>query len=331
MTPSSSIAWPRFVELVRLHERFVLTTHMRPDCDALGSELGMADILLSLGKQVRIVNGDSVPPHLRFIDPGNRILQLGKDVSPADLAADHVLLILDTSAWGQLGPVADVLRHWHGVKMVLDHHASQDDLGAEMFKNVHAEATGRLVCEAGEQLGAPLGEQTAFPLLAAITTDTGWFRFSSTTGETLRVAARLLDAGARPEVLYRQLYEQDSLARLHLFGRVLARATAEADGRLIYITVLAQDFAETGAHSSDTEDLINFTLKVRGTEVAIIFIEVGAETFKVSFRSRSTVDVSKLAEGFGGGGHRQAAGATVHGTLADVQGRVLAAVRGSLK
>lgn len=330
MTSSSVINWSRFCELIRLHERFVLTTHMRPDCDALGSELGMADILISLGKQVKIVNGDSVPPHLRFIDPDQRIRQLHTDITPADLAHEQVLLVLDTSAWGQLGPMAEVMKQWPGIKMVLDHHASQDEMGAEMFKNVKAEATGRLVCEAGEQLGAPLPEKTAFPLLAAITTDTGWFRFSSTTGETLRVAARLLDAGARPEALYRQLYEQDSLARLHLFGRVLARTVSEVDGRLIHISVLADDFAATGALSSDTEDLINFTLKVRGTEVAIIFIEVSPETFKVSFRSRSHVDVSKLAERFGGGGHRQAAGATVRGSLADVQAQVLAAARETL-
>ena len=143
-----AIDWPRFVELVKAHQRFVLTSHVRPDCDALGSELGMAQVLEALGKEVRIVNAQETPANLRFIDPTSRISVLGKDVSAADLASYDCLMVLDTSAWAQLGGMGDVIRGSQAKKIVLDHHVSQDELGAEVFRNVTAEATGRLVVEA---------------------------------------------------------------------------------------------------------------------------------------------------------------------------------------
>jgi phosphoesterase RecJ-like protein len=171
----------------------------------------------------------------------------------------------------------------------------------------------------------------ATPLFAAIATDTGWFRFSSTSSNTYRVAAGLMDAGARPDRIYNALYEQDTLARLQLVGRILARATTELDGRLIHTAVLGEDFRETGALPSDTEDVINMTLEVAGTQVAVILVEQPQGGFKVSFRSRSTVDCSRLAETFGGGGHKAAAGAFVEGPLAEAQARVLDAARQAMR
>lgn len=329
--PKESINWPKFVEIIRGHQRFLLTSHIRPDCDALGSELGMAGVLQSLGKEVVIVNGQPTPPNFAFIDPQKRIKTLGQDINPNDLARFEVLMILDTSAWQQLGAMADVVRDTKAKKLVLDHHQSADDLGAEIFKNVDAEATGRLVIEAADQLGVELSPAIAIPLFAALSTDTGWFRFRSTTSETYRFAARLVAAGVCPQELWTELYEQDSLARLQLRGRILARAQTELDGRLIHTSVQQRDFEETGALASDTEDTINLTLVVRGVEVAVILVEQPGNKFKVSFRSRSSVSCSKLAEQFGGGGHHAAAGATVPGPLDEARSRVLDAVRNAMR
>ena len=321
------IDWPRFTQLVRSHQRFLLTSHIRPDCDALGSELGMAGVLESLGKIVRIVNGQSTPPNLRFIDPDNRIKAIGVDVTQEQLADVEILMVLDTSAWAQLGPMGDVLKSTPAKKIILDHHQSSDDLGAEAFKDTEAEATGRLVVDAAEQLGVRLTPEIARPLFAALATDTGWFRFSSTTGNTYRRAGELVDAGVRPEAIYHALYEQDTLARLKLIGRILARAETELGGRLIYTWVMREDFTAVGALPSDTEDIINMTLTVNSAEVAVIFVEQPTGGFKISFRSRSPVSCSKLAEGFGGGGHHAAAGAFVNEPLEAAKGKVLAAVR----
>lgn len=326
-----SVDWRRFVEVIRGHERFVLTSHVRPDCDALGSELGMAGILDALGKSVRIVNPQPTPPNLAFIDPQQRIRAIGVDVAPEELASVEVLMVLDTSAWAQLGPMGDVLRATQAKKIVLDHHVSQDDLGAEPFKNTKAEATGRLVVEAAEHLEVPLTAEIARPLFAAIATDTGWFRFASTTGDTYRYGAKLIDAGARPDEIYAALYEHDTLARLKLVGRILARTESELQGRLIHTAVLREDFAATGALASDTEDVINMTLTVGGTEVAVILVEQQTGGFKISFRSRSAVDCSQLAEQFDGGGHKAAAGAFIKEPFEIAQARVLDAVRAAMR
>jgi bifunctional oligoribonuclease and PAP phosphatase NrnA len=325
------IDWPRLTEIVRGHQKFLLTSHIRPDCDALGSELGMAGILESMGKDVLIVNGQPTPRNLLFLDPTKRLKAIGIDIQPAELADREVLMILDTSAWAQLGPMAEVVRGTKAKRVVLDHHVSNDDLGAEAFKEPTAEATGRLVLQAAEQWNVRLTAAIATPLFAAIATDTGWFRFGSTTGDTLRHAARLIEAGARPGDIYQSLYEQDTAARLHLIGRTLARAETDLEGRLIHTSILQADFQATGAVASDTEDIINMTLGVGGTEVAIMFVELAAGGVKVSFRSRTKVDCSRLAERFGGGGHKAAAGATVQEPLAAVQSQVLDAVRAAMK
>lgn len=323
--------WPAFVNLINAHQRFLLTSHVRPDCDALGSELGMAGVLDVLGKDVRIVNGQATPPNLAFIDPQQRIQTIGEDIQPDEIGEVDVLMVLDTSAWQQLGPMKAVIQSSAAEKIILDHHVSEDDLGATAFKNTTAEATGRLVVEAAEQLGVPLTEEIAAPLFAAIATDTGWFRFNSTTAYTYEVAAKLVAAGASPTGIYKSLYEQDTLGRVRLRGRILERFQTELDGRLAHTYVLGSDFAETGAHPSDTEDVINAGLAIAGAEVAVILVGQLKGGFKISFRSRSELDCSELAQQFGGGGHKAAAGAFIKEPFETAQAGVLDAVRAAMR
>jgi phosphoesterase RecJ-like protein len=327
-----SINWPRFTELVRSHDRFLLTSHIRPDCDALGSELGMAGVLEALGKNVIIVNAQTTPPNLAFIDPDKKLKTLGVDVQPFHLEGIEVLLVLDTSAWAQLGTMAEVVRETKAHKAILDHHVGEDDLEAELFKNSQAEATGRLVVEAAHHLGVKITPEMAMPLFAAIATDTGWFRFGSTSDLTMRYAGDLVEAGAKPAEIYASLYEQDSLARVQLRGRILARTQTELEGRLAHTAALRQDFEETGALPSDTEDVINMTLGIAGTEVAVILVEQQTGGFKLSFRSRTRqVDCNELAKHFGGGGHKAAAGAFTTAPWPEAQSMVLDAVRKAMR
>lgn len=325
------VNWPRFVEVLRSPQRWLLTSHIRPDADALGSELGMAGVLEAIGKQVMIVNGQQTPPNLAFLDPDRRIRTVGVDIATAELADVEAILVLDTSAWIQLGPMADVLRGSQAKKYILDHHVSQDDLGAEAFKDTTAEATGRLVLDTARQLGVRLTPAIATPLFAAVATDTGWFRFASAGAGTYRAGSELIEGGAVPADVYRALYEHDSLARLRLVGCTLARAQTELGGRLVYTSIRREDFAATGALPSDTEDIINMTLQIEGTQVAVICVELAGGGVKVSFRSRGAVDCSKVAECFSGGGHKAAAGATIHDTLEAAQSKVLDAVRKAMR
>jgi phosphoesterase RecJ-like protein len=326
-----TIDWREFVQIVNAHSWFLLTSHVRPDCDALGSELALAQILESLGKETVIVNGQATPPNLQFIDRQRRIRVLRQDILAGELESSEVLIVLDTSSWVQLGPMADVVRHTPALKMVLDHHVSGDDLGAVDFKDTEAEATGRLVVEAADQLGVQLTTGMAMPLFAALATDTGWFRFASARANTLKLAARLIDAGASPTELYRDLYEQDTLGRVRLRGLILSRFCTELNGRLVHTYVRAEDYEATGALPSDTEDIVNLALTIAGTEVAVIVAEQYNRGSKVSFRSRCGLDCSKLAETFGGGGHKAAAGAFLDEPLKAAQAKVLDAVRAAMQ
>lgn len=320
-----SINWEAFVKVIQQHQSFVLTSHIRPDCDALGSELGMAHILRSLGKDVQIVNAHRTPPALQFLDPAGRIDVLGESIDADDVRSD-CLMILDTSAWAQLGDMGEVVRKSSAQKVVLDHHQAEDDLGATFFKDVFSEATGHLVVQAADALSVPLHREMAVPLFAAIATDTGWFRFGSVTAETYRVIARLMEAGVVPSEVYADLYERDTLGRVRLRGRILSRTASLRGGKLVHTHVLKEDFAETGAEPSDTEDAVNLTLAIEGTKVAVIMVEQLRGGFKLSFRSRCGVDCSEVARNFGGGGHKAAAGAFLEGSLAEVQSKILPVV-----
>jgi phosphoesterase RecJ-like protein len=324
------IDWEPLRAIIDSNERFVLSSHVRPDADAIGSELAVAGLLENMGKSVRIVNPSDIPGSLHFLDPSRRILKLGEGVTEAEALEADVHVVLDTSAWVQLLDVGKVLKKTNATKVVIDHHVSSDNLGAIEFKDVQAEATGALVFRMAQALGYEITPAIAMSLFCAIATDTGWFRFSSTSGETMRTIGRLIDLGAKPNVIYGQLYEQYSLARIHLAGRVLGRVTLDADGKIGYMWVEQADFAATGAAPVDTEDLVNECLRIAGTECAFIAIEQQNKRIKVSLRSRTTLNVAAVAETFGGGGHKQAAGAILPGNLASAIKQVLTAVKAAL-
>lgn len=323
--------WTPLAEIIEQHQRFMLTTHVRPDCDALGSTLAMAEVLRRLGKSAEIVVGYETPPNLGWIDPDRQIKQLDKDISREDLAEIEVIIVLDTSAWAQMSHIETFLRESTAKKVVIDHHVSGDDLGAVMMKNDSAAATGELVAEIVDFFNLKWDPKLAVPLYAAVATDTGWYRFPSVTGHTYRLAAKFLEGGAVPSDIYAKLYENETLARLKLIGRVLARAVTELDGRLIYTWVEMVDFEQTGALPTDTEDVINMTLSVGGTEGAVILVEQSDGKCKVSLRSRGKMHSAEVAETFGGGGHKAAAGATVDGPLDVARERVLDAVRAVMR
>lgn len=322
--------WSELVEIIATHERFVLTSHIRPDADALGSELGLARILKRMGKQVRIANASPTPARLAFLDPAGEISVLGQTITDAEILATDVHLIVDTSAWSQLGDLGRAFRKSNAVKVIIDHHVSSDDMGAIVFKDVLAEATGTLIFELLQALEQPLSVEIAEPLFCAIATDTGWFRFPSTRQHTMHVIGALIQAGVRPCLIYEQLYEQSTIGRMKLAGRALERMTVEPGGLLAHTYVKFDDYGETGAEPPDTEDLVNECLRIRGVRCALIAIEQPNRQVKISFRSREGINVAVVAEGFQGGGHKQAAGAILPGPLTEAYQRGVTAMRQAL-
>ena len=167
-----AVDWTGFGEILQQNERFVLTSHVRPDADALGSELALAGMLESAGKQVLIANASASPANLRFLDPNDRVLQLGVSVTAEEVLANDVHIVLDTSAWTQLAKMGDVLKQTEAQRVVIDHHVSADDLDAIEFKDTTAEATGTLLYQLAKAQDLPIDKQTAEYLFCAIATDT---------------------------------------------------------------------------------------------------------------------------------------------------------------
>jgi phosphoesterase RecJ-like protein len=322
------IDWAPFADLVQRHRHILLTTHYRPDGDGLGSMLALGEALRNRGKEVQILIAGNFPERYKFLDPDGHVQSFappGERWRKAELA-----VVMDTGTWNQLNDVGPVLRELPAKRAVIDHHMTQDDLGATRFVDTSAEATGRLAFEAITALGVPLTATMAENMFVAVAMDTGWFRHSNTTPATFALVSELTRAGARPEFLYELLFERNTLARLKLKGLALGRLQCIGNNRVAYTEVRGDDYTATGANPQDSEDLVNYTRSVIGVEVGVLFMEQPRGGVKVSFRSRSTVDVAQLAEKFGGGGHKRAAGAVVEASLEEARTRVLDAVLAAL-
>jgi phosphoesterase RecJ-like protein len=319
--------WTPFVDLVKCHRSFLLTAHVRPDGDALGSMLALADALESMGKTVRMTVASSLPPRYDFLDPTRRVKQF---VPPGEEYRDaEAVCVLDTGTWNQLGDFGTFLKTMNVPRFVIDHHLTQDDLGATRLVDTTAEATGRLVYEATLALGQKPGADAAHAMFIALAMDTGWFRHPNSTPATFDLAARLVEAGARPADAYAMLNEHGTLARLRLIGLVMGRVQTACDGKVCFTEIHRGDYEATGAVPQDSEEMIDYTRSVAGVEVGLLFMEQPRGGVKVSFRARS-IDVSKVAAQFGGGGHRLASGASFDTSLDEAKRLVLAAVASAL-
>lgn len=310
----SQIDWSVLADFVKRYDRIVLTTHIRPDGDALGSEVALAQALLRLGKDVRCVNTSALPPRYDFLDPDRRLLHHYQEGGPSNylLKDAQALIILDLSSWSQLGRFGDWVRSFKGPRLVIDHHVSRDaDLAQTFLVDTSIEATGRLVFEAINHLKIKIDQPIATGILTAIAMDTGWFRHPNTSAETLRIIASLIDSGAPISEIFKKIFERNTLGRLKLVGRTLSSLETAFDGRVAWATVTREALEKAGALPSDTEDLVDYTVSILGVELGFLMMELPAGGIKLSLRSRGPIDCCELAGRFGGGGHRAAAGATL--------------------
>lgn len=321
--------WNEGKRLIDAAQKVLLTTHVRPDGDALGSELAFADLLSSLGKEVAILNSSPTPERYQFLDPtGSRIQFL--PASPLPAQQPDLFVVLDTGTWSQLAGLADYVRTLTCPKLVVDHHVTQDDLGAVRLVDAGAAATGMLVYGAYRHYGGKIHESAAQAMFVAIAMDTGWMRHSNASPSVFQAMADLVGSGARPHEIYRQLFEQNRLERLKLMRILYDRIELRSDGRIASSYIRWQDFVDTGAHPMETEDFINELMTLRRVEVAALFISQSDGGTKVSFRSRSSFDCSAMAASLGGGGHKAAAGVTLAEGGDATRSKVLALLEGRL-
>jgi len=303
-------------EAVLARERFLITSHARPDGDSIGSQLAMAYALDHLGKQVRIVNADPPPEHY-FALPGVDRIEIAPDVPP-DITADAVI-VMECSDLGRTG-----VRGMEGRYIInIDHHAGNRLYGAVNWFDESAAACGEMVFDVIGALGVPLTPEIATHIYLAILTDTGSFHHSNITPRTFDICRQTVEAGVNPATMARRVFDSNSFGKLKLIGALLDAMELVDDGRLAVLYLDDAMLDACGCTHNDTEGLINLPLTAREIQ-AVVFFRVSAEgTLRVSMRSKYDVDVRSVATMYGGGGHKNASGFTVTGPLARVRGEVI--------
>lgn len=295
-------------------QRFLVSSHQRPDGDAVGSAVGMALALRALGKQADVVM-DSVPPPFLQPFPGVDAIRVTSEVT--DVTDGSIIMecgsLARTGVQGlDRSPVINI-----------DHHLGNTHYGAINWVDESAAACGELVFSLVEALGVPLTPEIATHIYLAVLTDTGSFHFSHITPRTFEIAGRCVAAGADPHWIARTHYNSYSLARARIFGHVLHHMRLDDSGRVALLTMTREAAEQAGASSDDTDGLINFPLTVKDIEAVAFLTEAKEGPWRVSMRSKGDIDVAAIARTFGGGGHKNAAGCPVTGDRAGVEDRIL--------
>ena len=300
----------RICEEILRRQRFLLTSHARPDGDSIGSQMAMAYALDKLGKQVRIVNADSAPDHYREFPGLDRI-----EIAPHAAGEADAVIVMECSDLSRTGVTGFEGRYIINI----DHHAGNRMYGALNWFDESAAACGEMVFELIRALGVPLSLEIATHIYLAILTDTGSFHHSNITPRTFDICRQTVEAGVNPAAMARRVFDSNSFGKLKLIGALLDAMELTDDGRLAVMYMDEAMLTSCGCTHNDTEGVINLPLTAREIQ-AVVFFKVGAAgDVRVSMRSKYDVDVRMVASAFGGGGHKNAAGFTVSGRLDDVR------------
>jgi len=305
--------------VLREKDRFLVACHENPEGDAIGSELALALALRKMGKTATVLNSDPVPGNLLFL-PGAGTVVFEEDGSKYDVA-----VVVDCGSPERTGRVGRELLKCP-LLVNIDHHRTNGDLGELSLVDPAAAATGLLIHRVLSAMRCDIDLDVATNIYVAVLTDTGSFHYGSSSPEAFEVAGDMVRRGADPWAVAEQVYETQSANRLRLLGRVLGSIEVSLGGKVASITTMREDLREFASGKDALEGFINYPRSIVGVEVAVSFREEEGDVFRVSFRSKGRVDVSAVAGRFGGGGHRNAAGCTVPGTLSGVKKRVLDAL-----
>lgn len=303
------IDYQRILELIQSNNSFVITTHVNPDGDAIGSELALAYFLQKLGKNFYIINYSSTPENLLFLDSEKLIHKYDNSLDEKILNAD-VLIAVDFNTLGRTRSMADVLKKTEAYKIVIDHHRNPQNFVNEFFIDIEAPATGILIYELIKSYNENfIDKKTADALYTAIMTDTGSFRFERITPEVHLIVADLIKKGTNPTDIYNKVYNEVSFEKLKLLGESIANIKLEMDGKIAYMVLDRNLLEKYLPHEEefDVDGFVNYCLSLKSTLVGLLFFEL-KNGVKVSLRSKDKFPVNLLAEKFGGGGHLNAAG-----------------------
>jgi bifunctional oligoribonuclease and PAP phosphatase NrnA len=315
----------KIIDIIKNSRSFLVTSHVRLDGDALGSELAMYHLLTHMGKQAVVYNQDETPRHYRFL-PGSEVIVHHLP----DLDNFEVACVLDCSELDRIGgessKVATIKRIVN-----IDHHISNGNFGGFSYVDHHASSTGELLYRLIKTMGVDFTKAMAINLFAAILTDTGGFRYRNTSKDTLVASGNLIENGADPQWISENIYESNPPSKVMLLARVLDTLTFDWAKKVGYMVVLKKTLEETGALMEQTDGFIDIPRSVQGVEVSILFSELSDCCFKLSLRSKGKVNVERVARSFGGGGHINAAACNIEGELEAVKQKVLNAIGNGVK
>jgi phosphoesterase RecJ-like protein len=306
----------KIIDVINTCRSFLVTSHVRLDGDALGSELAMYQMLTLMGKDAIVYNQDETPGNYRFLPGSDKIVH-----HLPDLDRYEVAFILDCSDLERIGNEASRI----GRKRIIniDHHVSNGNFGALSYLDHQASSTGELLYRLIRGMNVGFTKEIATNLFAAILTDTGGFRYRNTKKDTLVASGHLIEKGADPQWISENIYESNPPSKIRLLTRALDTMAFDWAKKVGYMVVLRSTLEEAGALMEHTEGFVDIPRSVQGVEVSVLFSEVSDRYFKLSLRSKGKVNVERVARTFGGGGHINAAACHIEGDLETVRQRVL--------
>ncbi len=315
------------LDVFRQGSRFVITSHVRPDGDAIGSELALARFLRKLGKTATVINSDPLPYNLFWLPGADEIVVYDGSIRQREAIADaDAVLIVDTNALERIGRLSGAIQNARGAKVLIDHHTNPERWFDVVYVRDTASSTAELMYELIAAYDPELLDtEMATCLYTAMMTDTGSFRYSSVNPQVHRIVADLLERGdIEPAPIHIAVYDTRTLEGLRLLGLALESITLCYGGQLGYMVVSQRMVRESSSSLEETEGFVNYALSIEGVRAALLFSETESGT-KVSFRSKGDTYVNEWARSFGGGGHRNASGAYVRRPLEAVVDEVVAA------
>ncbi|GAX60742.1 phosphoesterase [Candidatus Scalindua japonica] len=319
--------WQEIVDIINDGKKFIITTHLFSEGDAIGSELALKRFLCSIDKEAVIVNNEALPAVYHCFDTDSDVKFLKNRDINVNLNDFDAIFIVDVADWGQLGDFADMIKTSPITKICIDHHASNPGYADINIIDKEASSAGELIFDLITFMNGDISLEIATPLYLSIATDTGWFKFSNTSVKALKACSDLIKVGVKSEVIYEQLFNNKHMSYLKLLNLALGILRPECDGKVVWTKLTKDMIKSSGVKFVDTDVIIDLVRAVKEVEVVIIFREIGERKTKVSFRSKHTVDVAKLASDFGGGGHVRAAGASINEPVDTAIGNIISGVR----
>jgi bifunctional oligoribonuclease and PAP phosphatase NrnA len=300
----------QILKLMRDKTRFLITSHKDPDGDSVGSQLGLFNVLKNAGKQVGIINRGAMPEKYQFLNRENIIRFDNKPLG----FIPEVVFVLECPSKDRAGTVVDLMPDL-AIIVNIDHHQDNDNYGVINYVDIGCCAVGELVYNILKEGKYHITPLIAENLYAAILSDTGNFRFASTTARGMKAAAELIELGANPKMIFDRIFSNASPATIRLLGYTLASLKVAGDGKISYMEVTQDSVNNAQAKIEDSEGFVDYSLSVAGVKMGILFKEIGPSEIKISIRSQNGFDAAQFARAYDGGGHINAAGFTVNKPL----------------